>query len=180
MPDDAGASAQASQPIRRIGAHGFAMFAARALSTRGSRRLLAFCPTALKCRAGASIRKISCRTGDLSSTWVAKTGRIASSGYTRTVVGSRQMFCGASGVRPLVGRSRSCGFYGDGEETGVRRLGRVVAQALQRKGTRLVLHFDLNKTLIMVDPAGGKTQSQVPGPGLYFSINSTPGYLVLK
>lgn len=44
---------------------------------------------------------------------------------------------------------------------GSQRLGREIAQALQSKGTRLVLHFDLNKTLIMVDPAGRKTQSQV-------------------
>ena len=42
-----------------------------------------------------------------------------------------------------------------------QRLEREVAQALQSKGARLVLHFDLNKTLIMVDPAGRKTQSQV-------------------
>lgn len=50
----------------------------------------------------------------------------------------------------------------DGQrEDGSRRLGREIAKALQSKRTRLVLHFDLNKTLIMVDPAGGKTQSQV-------------------
>lgn len=47
------------------------------------------------------------------------------------------------------------------EEDGSLRLGREIAKALQGKGTRLILHLDLNKTLIMVDPAGRKTQSQV-------------------
>lgn len=59
--------------------------------------------------------------------------------------------------RPVAGEVGN----GQGEEDGSQRLGREVAQALQSKGTRLVLHFDLNKTLIMVDPAGRKTQSQV-------------------
>lgn len=71
------------------------------------------------------------------------------------------MFCGAAGVGPQEDTNRPGGLDGEGEATGARRLGREVAQALRRKGTRLVLHFDLNKTLIMVDPAGGKTQSQV-------------------
>lgn len=47
------------------------------------------------------------------------------------------------------------------EEVDARSLGRDIAQVLRSKGTRLVLHFDVNKTLIMVDPAGRKTQSQV-------------------
>lgn len=38
---------------------------------------------------------------------------------------------------------------------------REIAEVLGRRDMRLVLHFDLNKTLLMVDPAGGKTQSQV-------------------
>ena len=72
------------------------------------------------------------------------------------------------------------GFMGMGKRPEYVGLGGWWHKLCRGKGTRLVLHFDLNKTLIMVDPAGGKTQSQVPGPGLYFSINSTPGYLVLK
>lgn len=40
-------------------------------------------------------------------------------------------------------------------------LGREIAQVLKSRRTRLLLHFDLNKTLIMVDPAGRKTQAQV-------------------
>eukprot|EP00903_Cladosiphon_okamuranus_P010270 g9724.t1 len=48
-----------------------------------------------------------------------------------------------------------------GGEYGSQRLGREIAQALESMGGRLILHFDLNKTLIMVDPAGRKTQSQV-------------------
>lgn len=62
---------------------------------------------------------------------------------------------------PQEDKTRPGGLDGEGEVTGARRLGREVAQALRRRGARLVLHFDLNKTLIMVDPAGGKTQSQV-------------------
>lgn len=73
-------------------------------------------------------------------------------------MGSRQFSRGESGGKAQ--ESRPCG--PNGEEAGGRGLGWEVAQALRKKGTRLVLHFDLNKTLIMVDPAGGKTQSQVP------------------
>lgn len=36
-----------------------------------------------------------------------------------------------------------------------------IAQLLRKKGVQLVLHFDLNKTLILVETAGGKTQTQV-------------------
>lgn len=61
----------------------------------------------------------------------------------------------------LKGKGRPGGSDKEEEETGARRLGRSVAQALRSKGTRLVLHLDLNQTIIMVDPAGGKTQSQV-------------------
>ena len=92
-----------------------------------------------------------------------KKGRIASRGYARTgtVMASRQMVRQAAGMGPPESASRPGGFDGGGEATGARRLGREVARALRRKGARLVLHFDLNKTIIMVDPAGGKTQSQV-------------------
>lgn len=48
-----------------------------------------------------------------------------------------------------------------GAAEAARCLGREIVQVLRSKGTRLVLHFDLNKTLVMVDPAGRKTQSQV-------------------
>ncbi|CAB1121233.1 unnamed protein product [Ectocarpus sp. CCAP 1310/34] len=52
-----------------------------------------------------------------------------------------------------------------GKENGAgdaaKRLGQEIAQVLRTNGTRLILHFDLNKTLIMVDPAGRKTQAQV-------------------
>lgn len=62
--------------------------------------------------------------------------------------------------------TRRAGQAGNGngngqKDDGSRRLGREIARALESKRTRLVLHFDLNKTLIMVDPAGRKTQSQV-------------------
>lgn len=40
-------------------------------------------------------------------------------------------------------------------------IAKEIAKILARRNLRLVLHFDLNKTLLMVDPAGGKTQSQV-------------------
>ena len=40
-------------------------------------------------------------------------------------------------------------------------MGREIARLLSKNGTSLVLHFDVNKTIIMVDPSGGKTQSQV-------------------
>lgn len=73
----------------------------------------------------------------------------------------KQIVREAGGMGLLEGTSGPGGFDGHGEATGARRLGREVAQALRGKGARLVLHFDLNKTLIMVDPAGGKTQSQV-------------------
>lgn len=53
-------------------------------------------------------------------------------------------------------------------EADARSLGREIAQVLRGKGTRLVLHFDLNKTLIMVDPAGRKSQSQVSQARLTF------------
>lgn len=46
-------------------------------------------------------------------------------------------------------------------ETSASNLGRQIAEVLRNKGTRLILHLDVNKTLIMVDPSGGKTQSQV-------------------
>lgn len=46
-------------------------------------------------------------------------------------------------------------------ESSTMNLGRQIARVLRNKETRLILHFDLNKTLIMVDPSGGKTQSQV-------------------
>lgn len=42
-------------------------------------------------------------------------------------------------------------------------LGRDIARLLRRERVPLVLHFDVNKTLIMVDPAGGKAQPQVRG-----------------
>lgn len=54
-----------------------------------------------------------------------------------------------------------------GAAEAAQRLGREIAQALHSKGTRLVLHFDLNKTLVMVDPAGRKTQSQVSHVHIY-------------
>lgn len=75
---------------------------------------------------------------------------------TRTgrVVGLRTACMAAQ--RPTADEVRD-GQRGDGSQ----RLGREIAQALQSHSTRLVLHFDLNKTLIMVDPAGRKTQSQV-------------------
>ncbi|CAM9254349.1 unnamed protein product [Laminaria digitata] len=140
------------------------MFATRALSGRGSLRpafLFAFCPTVLKFGTRTSTPTRSCRMGNLPSTWVDKKGRFASSVYARTVVGSGRLFCGASGVDALEGKGRPGGSDKEEEETGARRLGRSVAQALRSKGTRLVLHLDLNQTIIMVDPAGGKTQSQV-------------------
>lgn len=46
-------------------------------------------------------------------------------------------------------------------EPSTSSLGRQIARVLRNNGTRLILHFDVNKTLIMVDPSGGKTQSQV-------------------
>ncbi|CAM9810245.1 unnamed protein product [Ectocarpus sp. 6 AP-2014] len=49
----------------------------------------------------------------------------------------------------------------NGAGAAAKRLGQEIAQVLRTTGTRLILHFDLNKTLIMVDPAGRKTQSQV-------------------
>lgn len=58
---------------------------------------------------------------------------------------------------------RPAGEWGteNGAGAAAKRLGREIAEVLRRTGTRLILHFDLNKTLIMVDPAGRKTQSQV-------------------
>ncbi|CAN0262320.1 unnamed protein product [Discosporangium mesarthrocarpum] len=40
-------------------------------------------------------------------------------------------------------------------------LGQKIAKRLRDHGVNLVLHLDVNKTIIMVDPAGGKTQEQV-------------------
>ncbi|CAM9895321.1 unnamed protein product [Ascophyllum nodosum] len=61
-------------------------------------------------------------------------------------------------------RLLSLGAHRDGspkQETAASGMGREIARLLSKNGTSLVLHFDVNKTIIMVDPSGGKTQSQV-------------------
>ncbi|CAM9151364.1 unnamed protein product [Ectocarpus sp. 12 AP-2014] len=58
---------------------------------------------------------------------------------------------------------RPAGEWGkeNGAGDAAKRLGQEIAQVLRTSKARLTLHFDLNKTLIMVDPAGRKTQAQV-------------------
>lgn len=55
------------------------------------------------------------------------------------------------------------------------KVAREIGEILSRRDMRLALHFDLNKTLLMVDPAGGKTESQVRAcdiqSGCYVSYN---------
>lgn len=63
---------------------------------------------------------------------------------------------------PREGESSRGREEGGGGEDATLDLAHGIARVLRRKGLRLALHFDLNKTLIMVDPAGGKTESQVP------------------
>ncbi|CAM9776369.1 unnamed protein product [Ectocarpus fasciculatus] len=75
-------------------------------------------------------------------------------GKSYRLQGSRQLWLAAP---------RSAGEWRkeNGAGAAAKCLGQEIAQVLRINGTRLILHFDLNKTLIMVDPAGRKTQSQV-------------------
>lgn len=59
------------------------------------------------------------------------------------------------------GSRNNAGDWGNMQEGKKARVAREVAQTLAQRGVHLVLHFDLNKTLIMLDPAGGKSQKQV-------------------
>ncbi|CAN0029973.1 unnamed protein product, partial [Sphacelaria rigidula] len=59
------------------------------------------------------------------------------------------------------GSRNNAGDWGNMQEGKKAQMAREVAQTLAERGVHLVLHFDLNKTLIMLDPAGGKSQKQV-------------------
>ncbi|CAM9869749.1 unnamed protein product [Scytosiphon promiscuus] len=81
----------------------------------------------------------------------------------------RPPFAPARKGRPAIGEAqaryrRLCFAASRGEnEAGseAKCLGLEITEVLKSRKTRLVLHFDLNKTLIMVDPAGRKSQAQV-------------------